>query len=760
MLALLALAALHNPGFESGLSDWDVAGEAKGVAIDEGVAHSGKRSLRVSAGRAASGAHQTLRFNPPAAWPLRLSGWSKAAGLEVKGAYIVLLDGRFADGTKMDRQALEFTPGTHDWEFREIRIEADKPLASLEVVPLLADAQGTAWFDDLAVTPVPLVIRNLRTATGWLDKPVLGVLADLTGPARWDVELSGQNGVAGRAKGEGPPVQLHWSGPPGDYTLRISATDFEGAPIGEVRHVSLRPAPGRQYAAWIESSMNRVMPQALPPAAGPLVASVSLAANEYESFQLCLLAAPGEAVRDVRLEPTDLVSASGRRIAASEIEWQQVGFVRVQPLRTHSRDAGLWPGWWPDPLLPVEKFELKPGFTQPVWITVHAPPGTAAGEYSGAIRVVAAGRPTIAIQVRATVYGFELLPVSHLKTAFALADPDLEHLYGRPLPATIRRQFGDFLLRHRLNADDIYRMKPPEIDDLRHFDAHGLQDVNATYLVPPDNTRYEDPTAYTPELLRSFFDRLDPFMAKMREAGMAKRVYLYGFDESPPPVAGAIRDYFSAFKQRYPEVQTMTTSNVPLDPTILADLHVDRAVPLTSVYDYEKADLCRRAGFQVWGYVACGPREPYANFLADDPLVEARVLWWQAYQQKMDGFLYWGVNVWERRGNARPIDPQKGPLLEWSVTTGKPTDEEWRDLHGDGLLVYAGKDGPIGSIRLANIRDGLEDYEYLWLLAQKRGIDAARAACPPVTESLTKFTHDPAVVYRQRESIARRLRGR
>ena len=81
--------------------------------------------------------------------------------------------------------------------------------------------------------------------------------------------------------------------------------------------------------------------------------------------------------------------------------------------------------------------------------------------------------------------------------------------------------------------------------------------------------------------------------------------------------------------------------------------------------------------------------------------------------------------------------------------------DDW--LHGDGVLLYPGPAGPIGSIRLANIRDGLEDYEYLWLLAQKDGIEAARAACQPVTRCLTDFTRIPQELAVQRDKIARRL---
>ena len=89
--------------------------------------------------------------------------------------------------------------------------------------------------------------------------------------------------------------------------------------------------------------------------------------------------------------------------------------------------------------------------------------------------------------------------------------------------------------------------------------------------------------------------------------------------------------------------------------------------------------------------------------------------------------------------------------MDWSITTGGQHDR----LHGDGVLVYPGIDGPIGSIRLANIRDGLEDYEYLWLLGEKTGdMEAVRRGCQDVTDSLTQFTRDPEMLRQRRESIA------
>jgi hypothetical protein len=340
-------------------------------------------------------------------------------------------------------------------------------------------------------------------------------------------------------------------------------------------------------------------------------------------------------------------------------------------------------------------------------------------------------------------------------------DGYLEKFYGRPLMPELRQAYGDFVLRHRLNPDDISRTAPPAIEDLRHYRDRGLNAFNVLNLVEERGDRawvcWSPESVYTPEFKRRLIERLDPAVAQLRREGLLGKAYIYTFDERGKEFFPIVREYFGMVKERYPEIRTLTTAYVPQDPAAMRELNVDWNCPVSSVYRFTDAERCRAAGLQVWSYICLGPRYPFANWLADDPLIEARLIWWQAFHQKLDGFLYWGLNIWDRHRNDRPIDPSAGPLLEWSITTGA-SGTEWERLHGDGELLYAGPDGPIGSIRLANIRDGLEDYEYLWLLGQAEGsVEAARTACLPVTTGLTQFTREPAVLVAQREAIARRL---
>ena len=133
------------------------------------------------------------------------------------------------------------------------------------------------------------------------------------------------------------------------------------------------------------------------------------------------------------------------------------------------------------------------------------------------------------------VYGFSLPVQGHLKTAFAMMDGFLEKVYGRPVPADLRRKFGDFLLKHRLNPDDISRTESPEIEDLLHYDTRGLNAFNVLNMVEPRGKRtwvcFSPQSVYTPEFKKQLISRLDPVVSELRKTGLIKKAYLYTFDE-------------------------------------------------------------------------------------------------------------------------------------------------------------------------------------------------------------------------------------
>src|SRR5262249_45525189 len=124
----------------------------------------------------------------------------------------------------------------------------------------------------------------------------------------------------------------------------------------------------------------------------------------------------------------------------------------------------------------------------------------------------------------------------------------------------------------------------------------------------------------------------------------------------------------------------------------------------------EAADKRRKLGEEVWWYVCSTPAAPWANFWLDQPGAAHRVLFWQTFARRVDGLLYWGVNHW--------------PAFDARTAKPPPADKAWprapwgdHGRHGDGYLLYPGPDGPLPSLRLEIIRDGIEDYDALRMLA-------------------------------------------
>ncbi len=67
--------------------------------------------------------------------------------------------------------------------------------------------------------------------------------------------------------------------------------------------------------------------------------------------------------------------------------------------------------------------------------------------------------------------------------------------------------------------------------------------------------------------------------------------------------------------------------------------------------------------------------------------------------------------------------------------------------YGDGSLLYNGNEvginGPVSSIRLEVIRDGIEDFDYLKLVEELLGTAACKAYINRLVTSLTSYANDP-----------------
>ncbi len=167
-----------------------------------------------------------------------------------------------------------------------------------------------------------------------------------------------------------------------------------------------------------------------------------------------------------------------------------------------------------------------------------------------------------------------------------------------------------------------------------------------------------------------------------------------------------------------------------------------------------------RGGARLWFYASCasdgcdrvgGPASAaWPTYTIDASPMAARILPWIAYSLGIGGELYYDT-----------------------VEAYGPGEDPWTDVsrhggNGDGTLFYPGTpaaigghtDVPVASLRLALVREGLEDYEYL-VLAERTGADAlAHSEARKVAPSTFTWSQDPETLYAARLALAREISRR
>jgi hypothetical protein len=179
---------------------------------------------------------------------------------------------------------------------------------------------------------------------------------------------------------------------------------------------------------------------------------------------------------------------------------------------------------------------------------------------------------------------------------------------------------------------------------------------------------------------------------------------------------------------------------------------VDIWVPLWTLFDETAVAEREHAGDEVWSYTALcqgrrGHDTPYWQI--DFPLLDFRIPAWINWRYGATGLLYWSPVHWTDTDDMW-TDP--GTLHGHK---GKET------FNGEGALFYpgtaAGIDGPIVSMRLKQIREGFEDYEYLKLLVDRGDRKFAEDTVREIARSWTDWNSDPKALYDARGAIARYL---
>jgi hypothetical protein len=685
---LTSLNRIKNPSFEAGSpmpEDWSSGNDFQQPGIvagldDPGRADFGRHSLRMSVPKDAPtqwrGWRQTVAVEPGKTYLLR--AWLKSKDLE--GVASVHLHLRTADGELCkDNPMRQIGPpikGDSDWTMLSAVLIAPVDAAKVEI-HLTTDATGTLWHDELFMAEA----------------------------------------------------------------MPAGVGQFEGRPVAESQGVR----------TWQVPAVAKVFPDD-PAPAQPGQAAIGVARNEKEPLQLAIRS--GQALGGVHVEVDPPVGAGGAKLERLAVN--VVGYVPMDYPTSyyHSRSpvwqrkfptapAGCdgWRGWWPDPLLPRDTFDLAANQTASVWITFQVGKEQPAGDYAGKVRLVREGRAVAEVPFTVHVWNFTLPDESHVDASYDARLGPGGAIWGKPSGEAYSEMISA-MAANRLCPDAVqpsptirFENGQAKIDFTEfdraaehYFDKLGLPHSYTPwefYLFgwgfPPKDMFGEHPypgeppyvgadrSQLRPEYKRVYQACLKAFWDHVKAKGWEKKFILYISDEpffTKPEIRTQMKALCDMIHEVDPKIPiySSTWNHVPDWDGYLNVWGIGHY----GVVPAEKIAGLRAAGGRVW-FTTDG------QMCTDTPYCAVeRLLPHYCFKYGADAYEFWGV-AWHT------YDPYRFGWHAYIPQTEEPGHFYWiRYPNGDGFLLYPGKpvghDGPVSSVRFEQAREGVEDYEYLYLL--------------------------------------------
>lgn len=525
---------------------------------------------------------------------------------------------------------------------------------------------------------------------------------------------------------------------------------------------------------------------------GAEAVEIRAARGEVESFQVVVTAAGGN-LRDVSAQMSPLKKGTGETLPAQSTTLYREIFIPVRHWALHATEP---PGLIADPLVPfVNPYTNEPvpdprwrgerregarfgatGFDlwqerhQPLWVDVQVPKDAVPGAYEGTFTVRAQNAAQATIPVRLTVWDFTLPDgpthenhfgnFSYMARYYKLDENSDNY-------RTLEDRYSAMMAAHRLNPPLPRRLQPRIADDgAPQFDEE--TDRRITEFVERYHvTNIDIPRAPFRDVLG--VDRPKAvryyqwWYAYLQKKGWVARAYVYLFDEPNTKEAyEQVRQLGALVHEAAPSLRRLVveqpyTQN-PDWGTL--DKAVDIWCPLFAFVEETSIQRVQSQGDVVWSYTALCQRAPSYHpdyvqvknqdppyWQIDFPVLSYRIAPWLNRRYGITGLLYWTTVCW----NAPPRNPWDEPGFRV-------------EFNGEGSLFYpgeeAGIEGPIASIRLKNLRDGMEDYEYFALLEKAKGKEAATEIVRAIVPTWGTWDQDSEHLLKARERTAQAILGR
>ena len=485
-----------------------------------------------------------------------------------------------------------------------------------------------------------------------------------------------------------------------------------------------------------------------------------LAKNELEACQLVLTAS--ESREGLTVEVTDFVLEDGtEKLPVSVFEGT---YFEVEGENVI------------DPLPPLSgSFGIEKGKSKSLVIKTGTEPASKEGTYRATVSVKnSAGETVKQADIFAHVWNFELPEETSCKTLMDLSWFSIYsyHECYEGDDGVLYQKYYDFLLENRICSYNL---------PYTTFDGLFTDERILPYLDNPRVTAFQ-PLGFKTDLNNENVSASYNYLSQKPE--WLKKAYFYPVDEplnttmldSVNRNGAILKENFPGYKMIIPMHYTEDLSG---DGSVDYFEYVKDTVnvwcPHNFFYstwkDYQsnpKTYICmtpliekklgefpermkkeQEGGDEVWWYVTRVPNGPEATVLINCEGVGSRELFWLQKLYNIDGFLYYLTNDWAFKENNYGVDP-KFEIVNGTVKS-----------YGNGVLLYCGKPygiyGPVGSLRLEIVRDGIEDFEYLTMLKSFLGEEKVDLVIRSLATSLTEWNSDAETFTKTRISLGNML---
>lgn len=426
--------------------------------------------------------------------------------------------------------------------------------------------------------------------------------------------------------------------------------------------------------------------------------------------------------------------------------------------------AGL--GEYPDALIPASApgwglpIDVAPGRTQGIWVDLAIPAEARSGTCRGALVVSAAERTVARFDLTLTVHDFAIPVERHLRWRIGYSGWE-----AVPEHFKIAEGSAEWL---RLEQD-LYRLiwEGHRVAPTTHYhnlrpEAHGAGEALTIDWTSFDRRfgRYLDGSAFADRQPINVFSLplnpargwpsgvpADPSKVDAATLAAAARLtarhwdekgwrladaFAYVADEPEPSRYPSIRKACAAIHRGDPRIRTSVAFYTDFSRN--ARRLVAEFAGLVTMWDIAGDHLfvpalrgLQAAGDTV-GFYQGG--EPFQGGEALDNDGLALTTWpWIAWRYGLDTLFLYNMTEWDYARLERAKVAWAGGKREiWE----NPLNQSW-PTNGQGVLIYPGQyvgiEGVVASIRLKQVRRGMQDFEYLWLAAQRGHRAQADAIC-------------------------------